>query len=45
MTNDNIRAGSFDLDIGNSEISEILKLSEPNPRDPTETVDACEGVE
>jgi hypothetical protein len=45
VTKNNIRTRSFDLNIWNSEISEILKLREPNTRDFVETVDAGEGFE
>lgn len=42
MTKNDIRTRSFDLNIGDSEIGEILKLREPNTRDFAEAVDASE---
>lgn len=41
----NIRTRSFDLNIGDSEISEVLKLREPYAGDPSEAVDGGEGAE
>lgn len=45
MAKNDIRTRSFDLDIGDSEIGEILKLREPNAGDFAEAVDAGECSE
>ena len=45
MAKYNIRSRSFYLNIGNSEICEVLKAREPNPGDLPEAVNGGEGAE
>lgn len=45
MGKDDIRSRGFDLNIGDSEIGQVVKLREPNAGDPTEAVDGGEGSE
>ena len=45
VSKNDVKTRSFDLDIWDSEIGEILKLREPDSGDSAEAVDAGEGSE
>ncbi|PQQ17984.1 hypothetical protein Pyn_00653 [Prunus yedoensis var. nudiflora] len=45
VTKNDKRSKGIDMDIGDSEISEVLEAREPDASEPTEAVNASEGVE